>query len=208
MRDLPRPNKPLSVLIIDDEARLREVLLRAIPEMEFSCRGARSGEEGLQLLAQQPAELMVVDLNLPGMGGLEFLERVQERWPDTSAIVLTGYGDLKSAQQAIRLSVVDFLSKPASLGDIEQALDRARQRYWRQNPPGLPEPLAEVEDLPEPEDDDESGDKRSTLADLEREHILAVLDRNKGNRAATAAELGISVRTLYYRLAQFQRKDR
>jgi transcriptional regulator with PAS, ATPase and Fis domain len=59
---------------------------------------------------------------------------------------------------------------------------------------------------PEPEDEESAGEGRATLEDVEREHILASLDRHRGNRAATATELGISVRTLYYRLAEFQRQ--
>src|SRR5690606_1026295 len=179
------------------ETRLREMLLKAIPDMGFPVKGTRTAEDALRIMEQDPYEIVILDLNLPCMSGLEFCEAVHNRWPRTRVIILTGFGDLSTAQKAIRLQVVDFLTKPASLGDIEASLERAR-RNWQQ------QAAAELESLvvePEPDGEEPDGEVRATLEDVEREHILAALDRNKGNRAATATELGISVRTLYYRLA-------
>lgn len=200
MKDATKPNKRLNVLVVEDEARLRDILVSAIPDMGFSCRAVRSGEDALERMASgESAELLLVDLNLPGINGLEFLERVYEQWPSTCAVVMTGYGDLPTAQRAIRLDVADFLTKPASLGDIERALERARQVYWRRAGVAAPE-IADLDD-----ERSQSPPDSQSLAALERQHILAILDRHQGNRAATAAELGISLRTLYYRLAEFQR---
>lgn len=197
-----KPFKRCSVLVVEDETRLRDMLLKAIPDMGFPVRGTRSAEDGLRIMEQEPHDVVILDLNLPCMSGLEFCEVVQQRWPQTRVIILTGYGDLDAAQKAIRLRVVDFLTKPASLGDIESALERARKHRMDQA-------HAEI-GASEPQDQtgDEGGDAepRTTLEDVERQHILAALERHKGNRTATAAELGISVRTLYYRLAEFQRQ--
>lgn len=196
-----KPFKRCSVLVVEDETRLREMMLKAIPDMGFPVKGTRTAEEGLRIMEQEPQDVIVLDLNLPSMSGLEFCEIVHQRWPQTRVIILTGYGDLAAAQKAIRLQVVDFLSKPASLGDIEAALERARRHRQQQATAELGEP---EEVIP----DEEEGEPvpAVTLEDVERNHILAALDRNKGNRAATATELGISVRTLYYRLAEFQRQ--
>jgi len=197
-----KPFKRCSVLVVEDETRLREMLLKAIPDMGFPVKGTRTAEDALRIMEQDPYEIVILDLNLPCMSGLEFCEAVHSRWPRTRVIILTGFGDLSTAQKAIRLQVVDFLTKPASLGDIEASLERAR-RNWQQ------QAAAELESLvvePEPDGEEPDGEVRATLEDVEREHILAALDRNKGNRAATATELGISVRTLYYRLAEFQRQ--
>ncbi len=176
------------VLVVEDEARLREMLVSAISEMGFSAGGAPSAEDAIRALEQVPCDIALLDLNLPGMGGLELFQQIRGRCPDAAVIILTGYGDLEAAQQAIHLDVVDFLTKPASLGEIEAALDRA---YRRTEASGAGRVVPE-----EP----------ATLQDSEREQILAAVERNKGNRAATAAELGISVRTLYYRLAEYERQ--
>lgn len=194
--------KRCSVLIVEDETRLREMLLKAIPDMGFPVRGTRTAEDALRVMEQEPHEIVILDLNLPCMSGLEFCEILHTRWPQTRVIILTGFGDLAAAQKAIRLQVVDFLTKPASLGDIEASLERARRNWQQQATAELDSVRSEFE----PDEEESDGEVRATLEDVEREHILAALDRNKGNRAATAAELGISVRTLYYRLAEFQRQ--
>lgn len=192
----PQPD----VLVVEDEARLRELLLSAIPDMGFSVRGARSGEDALNMMASRPAGIVILDLNLPGMNGLEFFDLLHERWPGTRVVIMTGFGDLAAAQKAIRLGVADFLTKPASLGDLEAALELARRGCSAPTPA----PVASVP--PEPPEGGGTPASSMRLEEVERLHILAVLDRNSGNRAATAAELGISVRTLYYRLAEFQRQ--
>ena len=186
------------VLIVEDEARLRDVLLTSVSELGYSASGARSGEEASRMMADDPRDIVVLDLHLPGMDGLEFFELIRQRWPKTQVIILTGLGDLEAAQHAVRLDVVDFLTKPASLGDLELALNRA----WRRHNDSMRLDLL---------DDDSKGsavppdgvDAQASLRDLEREHILAVIERHRGNRTAAAAELGISVRTLYYRLAEY-----
>jgi len=115
--------------------------------------------------------------------------------------VLTGFGDLDTAKRAIRLDVSDFLTKPCALGDIELALDRARQRRLAVN-----EPTASPNDSLTAAPPPPAKPVPMTLEELERQHILASLERNGGNRTATAAELGISLRTLYYRLETYQRQ--
>src|SRR5438067_2159303 len=76
----------------------------------------------------EPADIILLDLNLPPMSGLEFLERLRQTHPLTEVIILTGFGDLEAAKKAIHFDVVEFLTKPAHLGELEQALDRARKR--------------------------------------------------------------------------------
>jgi len=117
-------------------------------------------------------------------------------------IVLTGFGDLDAARKAIHLDVVDFLSKPCALGDLEIALDRARSRLRKFSEPELPEP----EEEPKLEFTPRETSPAVSLEDVERQTILAALEKNNGNRNATAAELGISLRKLYYRLAQYQKQ--
>lgn len=201
--------KELSVLIVEDEPRLRELLVRAATSWGFATTGARSGEESLRLMQVEPRHIVIMDLNLPGeMDGIQALGAIHERWPKTAAIILTGFGDLSSAKKAIHLDVIDFLTKPCHLGDLEVAMDRARRRVA---PPVKPK-IAPVKSIdppefkPAPAAASSGAGAPKTLEELEREHILDALARHGGNRAATATELGISLRTLYYRLGEYQQK--
>ncbi len=205
------------VLVVEDENRLRDMLMRAIPDMGFEVDGAHSAEEAQRIMEAQPHAILVLDLNLPGMSGLEFFAKVRETWPPTQVVVLTGFGDLEAAKEAIHLDVVEFLTKPCTLGDLEKALDRARRSYERAILPEKPA-LAQFQRQEDEErkakenDDAEEGDGEATdesdhaktLSEIERNTILESLERNDGNRQATARELGISVRTLYYRIAEYQ----
>ncbi len=187
---IPLPSRRLRVLIVDDEPRLRELLLDVIPDMGFSAGAARSGEDAVRLMEIEPADIAILDLQLPLMNGIDFFRIVRHRWPATAVIILTGFGDLAGAREAIRLDVVDFLTKPFHLRDIEEALARARTRIH-----GEGGPLASAA----PSTD---SDRPVTLEQHERQLILAALDRHHGNRTAAAAELGISRRKLHYWLSE------
>jgi DNA-binding NtrC family response regulator len=190
----PTPDE-VRVLIVDDEGRLRDVLTRAIASWGFQVASARSAEEGLRLMQASKFDISIVDLNLPGITGIELFEKLRAIHPEHQVIVLTGFGNLEAARAAIRLDVVDFLEKPCPLGELEKSLHRATQRLVRPMPQALE---ASVEES-QPE---ESVQK---LEDVEREHIISALRRNDGNRTATAIELGISRRTLQYKLSEYQR---
>ena len=189
------PKADPRVLIVEDEPRMRELLQRALSGWGFDVSAARSGEEALRIAGEaQPPHIVLLDLDLPGIGGLETFARLRERHPDLQGIVLTGFGSLEAARQAIHLDVVEFLTKPVPLGELEQALDRAIRRVTPALPPVVPEGVAS-----------QAPPAGQTLAEVERRHILETLARNSGNRTATAAELGISRRTLYYKLGEYQR---
>ena len=208
------PGEGRQVLLVEDEARLRDMLTRAIHEMGFQPTAVQQGEAALRQLEQRGDkgfDILIVDLNLPGMGGMELLEQVRARWPDVQAIILTGFGDLEAAKQAIRLDVVDFLTKPCPLGELEVALDRARTRLLRCRgftAPAASAAGAEAESHGADDADQDAARPGSvpSLEEMEQRHILAVLEKNHGNRTATAAELGISLRKLYYRLGQYQKQ--
>ncbi len=198
------PNR--RVLIVEDEPRLRDMLSRAIPDMGFQPVSAKTAEQAMRIMQEEACTVAILDLNLPGMGGMDLFEQFRQKWPKTQVIVLTGYGDLESAKKAIHLDVVDFLTKPTTLGDLEVAIDRAwhRAQGISLDGVGVQPPAGEDTDAEAFRKPAEDGDKPRTLQQIERESILAALDRHGGNRAAAAEELGISVRTLYYRLAQYQ----
>ncbi len=177
------------LLIVEDEERQRTMLSRAAAEFGYIALSAASAEEALDLAAGlEHVQIVLVDLNLPGMTGIEFLEALVPSHPHAQALVLTGYGDLEAAQRAIRLEVVDFLTKPCPLDDLEAALERAWERYLTATG------LTVIE--------------ARRIRDVEREMIMSALERHGSHRAEAARELGISLRTLYYRLSQYEAEDR
>jgi DNA-binding NtrC family response regulator len=196
------PKTDPRVLIVDDEPRMRELLSRAVGGWGFDVTTAKSGEEALRLAGEHPPHIALLDLDLPGISGLETFKKLRERQPELQAIILTGFGSLDAARQAIHLDVVEFLTKPAPLGDLEHALDRAIRRLAPvlPTPPIIPDVMQDASGASA--DESEPG---QTLAEVERRHILETLSRNNGNRTATATELGISRRTLYYNLAEYQK---
>ena len=191
----PTPDE-VRVLIVDDEGRLRDVLTRAIASWGFQVASARSAEEALRLMHASKFDVSIVDLNLPGITGIELFEKLRAIHPEHQVIVLTGFGNLEAAHAAIRLDVVDFLEKPCPLGELEKSLHRATQRLVRPMPQALESAAEETQGQ-------ESVQK---LEDVEREHIISALRHNDGNRTATALELGISRRTLQYKLSEYQRQ--
>lgn len=188
---------PVRVLVVDDEPRLQRLLTRAVRELGFDALALGSAEQALRHLDQTPEPIVIVDLNLPGMGGLELFEQVRRRWPATQVIVLTGFGDLEAAQRAIRLEAADFLIKPYQLGELERALSRARQRLSARTDEPEAAPAMETS---------ARRDEPGSLEAVERRHILEALARHDGDRKAVARELGISLRTLYYRLAHYRQQ--
>jgi DNA-binding NtrC family response regulator len=191
------PPQP-KVLVVEDEPRLRDLLSDVIPDMGpgFSVTVARTAEDAARIMQTAPHDILLLDLHLPGKGGMDLLEQVRRDWPAAQVIIMTGYGDLDTARRAIRLDVVDFLGKPCRLAELEVALARARQRLTNHAPRPTPVETSTPANTIPP----------ATLEDLERQQILAALDRNNGNRTLTAAQLGISRRTLQYRLSQYSQQ--
>ena len=191
------------VVLIEDEPDIAEAIGYQLQKVGLEVRVARTGEEGLHAV-RAGADLVLLDLNLPGMDGLQFFNALRQKQPEVQGIVLTGFASIEAAKQAVHMDMVEFLTKPCHLGEVEQALDRAMRRIAPPEPPIVPDPgFAEGGDAFDAREDD--GSPR-TLEEVEREHILSTLQRLGGNRTATATELGISRRTLYYKLTEYQKQ--
>ncbi|MDD2903491.1 MAG: response regulator [Syntrophales bacterium] len=100
------------VLIVDDEKNIRLTLSMALEAINITVDTASTGEEALEKLAEIPFKLMLLDLKLPGMDGLEVLRRVTDKYPNLMTIVITAYGSIEVAVEAMKLGAVDFLQKP------------------------------------------------------------------------------------------------
>lgn len=112
------------LLIVDDEP-IRFVLGRAFKLLGYDVTMAASGEEALSCLEKGIYRLMILDMELPGMGGLEVISLVRKKWPMLSIIVLTGHASVENAVSAFKSEVVDYLQKPATLEVVLDAVTTA-----------------------------------------------------------------------------------
>jgi two-component system, NtrC family, response regulator AtoC len=118
------------LLIVDDEAALRSAIAERLTDHGFAVVQAGSGEEAIPLLAEFAFDILITDLKLPGIGGREVLDAAVERYPDIIAIVITGYGTVKDAVDAIKQGAADFVTKPfqfdALLHVVQAAVEQRR----------------------------------------------------------------------------------
>jgi two-component system, NtrC family, response regulator AtoC len=110
-------DKP-AILIVEDEAKMRRVLELQLADEGFVAQSAPDGEIGLQMLSKQPYDLVVSDFKLPGMNGLEFLQAAKRINADTPVIIMTAYGTVESAVEAMKAGASDYILKPFSLAEL------------------------------------------------------------------------------------------
>ena len=170
----------ISILIVDDDEPLRERLTRAFAERGFEAVGAADHGAALALARARPFDRAVVDLRMPGPGGLAVVEDLLAACPGITVVVVTGYGSIATAVEAMRRGAHDYLTKPAHADQILAAFDADRDAADAQ--PEYPVP---------------------SLAKVEREHIERVLRECNGNISRAARMLGMHRRTLQYKLAKF-----
>jgi CheY-like chemotaxis protein len=109
---------PIKVLIVDDDQICREILRDALTTHEVEVTLASDGIEGLEKLAAEPSDILITDLNMPRMDGLTLLQEAREHYPHILTIVITGYGSLESATEAIRKGTYDYIQKPFKIEEI------------------------------------------------------------------------------------------
>lgn len=117
-----------AVLLVDDEAGILTVLGALIADMGYSVHVAGSGEEALEVLATQAPPVVITDIRMPGMDGMEVLGRIKERMPETEVIMSTGHADMELAIRSLRMGAADFLTKPVNADLLEFALQKASER--------------------------------------------------------------------------------
>ena len=127
-----RADQSARLLVVDDEANLRAVLRDILSLMGYHVDEAGSGYEALKVLESSSYDLMLLDVRMPGMSGVEVMNLARESYPDMSIIILTAHATLESAVAAVRLGAVDYMLKPFNIEDlsttITQALKERSQR--------------------------------------------------------------------------------
>ena len=113
------------ILIVDDEKGIREIFSLLLKERGHTVREASSGEEALTIIPLFSPDLLLLDMNLPGISGIDLLERVKRESPKTSVIIMTAFGSIRSAVEATRLGAYDYLEKPVDNDELLLLIARA-----------------------------------------------------------------------------------
>jgi DNA-binding NtrC family response regulator len=114
-----------SILVIDDEPLIRKMLAEFFSSQGFEIVGVEDGKAGIDLLKQRKFDLLLVDLSMPGIGGIDVLREVKDLDIRIPSIVLTGFGSIQSAVEAVRLGAYDYLTKPFNLDELMISVNRA-----------------------------------------------------------------------------------
>jgi len=172
------PSNP-TLLLVDDDAILRERLARAFRDRGLEVLTAGNFQDAVEIATAQSPELAVVDLRMPGRNGMELVQALKAIDATTRIVVLTGYGSIATAIEAVRFGATNYLPKPADADEILAAFDRDR--------PGSVPVSAELPATP-------------SLARAEWEHIQRVLADCQGNISEASRRLGIHRRSLQRKL--------
>jgi two-component system response regulator HydG len=118
----------LRLLVVDDDAPLRKACCEIAGGMGFAALSAGSVQEAVEAFEQQPVDMLLLDLKLPGGGGLKLLGEVRTRYPKTAVVVMTAFATVSSAVQAMRTGATDYLTKPFALEQLTAVLDQSSRR--------------------------------------------------------------------------------
>lgn len=171
-----------TILIVDDEDLFRDSLIRAFQNRGFKAYSAANYNEAIAVIKKHKPQMAVVDLKMPGKSGLEVIKDGLEISPELKIVVLTGYGSIATATDAVKLGAIYYLPKPADVGDILHAFSRSPDMAINNEPDDFIAP---------------------SLARTEWEHINRVLADCGGNISETAKRLGIHRRTLQRKLYKY-----
>jgi DNA-binding NtrC family response regulator len=123
------------ILVIDDEKPTLMMFRLILSEQGYEVFTAENGAEGLEVFGRERPPVVLTDIKMPGMNGVEVLKRIKAIDPSTQVIVITGHGDMDLAIQALNLDAADFINKPVQRELLEQALALAQERHTRLSEP-------------------------------------------------------------------------
>jgi DNA-binding response OmpR family regulator len=117
------------ILIVDDEPNVRLVFRTALESAGYDSSTAEDGEAALKALHDDPVDLILLDLQMPGLGGMEVLQRLRDEGFNIPVVIITAYGSVPNAVQALKLGAIDFLSKPLSPGALRRVVAEVILRH-------------------------------------------------------------------------------
>lgn len=118
------------ILVVDDEVNIRGALVTLLEKKGYQVRGAGTGEDALEQLESATADLVLTDLKMPGIGGMEFIRRLKAKWPDMEVVVMTAYGSIDTAVEAMRHGAYDYLMKPIDRERFPVVVEKALERHF------------------------------------------------------------------------------
>ena len=116
------------ILLVDDEEGIRKVLSISLTDIGYQVLASENGEEALKLFKEMQPQIVLTDIKMPGMDGIELLKKIKEESPDTEVIMITGHGDMDLAIQSLKFDATDFITKPINDEALEIALKRANEK--------------------------------------------------------------------------------
>jgi two-component system response regulator RegA len=179
---MPQPEDLPLVLVVDDDEVFRNRLCRAFAERKWEAEGASDGGKALEFARERSPDLVLVDLRMPGMGGLEVVQELRSIDSSMTIIVLTGYGSIPTAISAMKRGADHYLSKPADADEILAVYETLRSA---------------------PSETPEAPETVPTLARVEWEHMQRVISDCDGNISQAARLLGIHRRSLQRKLVKY-----
>lgn len=129
------------ILIVDDNEVVRLSHLRSLRSAQCNVEAVWDGAQALQAMEQEPFDVVLLDLRMPGMSGMDVLKIIKQRWPECEVVVITGYPSVESAKEAVMLGAHDYLSKPVGPDEVINAANNAmRQKQWTLHAVGANQP--------------------------------------------------------------------
>ena len=116
---------PISILVVDDETGICQNVKKILAKGNFDVTAANSGREALKMMAEKPFELVISDVVMPEMNGLQLLKALKAKWPETKTVMMTAYASTDTAMRAIRLGALDYLPKPFTPNELRAMVDQA-----------------------------------------------------------------------------------
>jgi len=120
-------NDRASILIVDDEEVVRRSHLRSLASTGCHAEAAADGKEALRAMEAHPFDVVLLDLRMPGLDGMDVLRALKQRWPDSEVVVITGYPTIESAKEAVRLGAQNYIAKPVGPADVLRAANEVRR---------------------------------------------------------------------------------
>src|ERR1035437_2521577 len=114
-----------NILVVDDEEVVRLSHVRTLSGEHCNVEVVWNGMDALQVMGQHPFDVVLLDLLMPGMGGMTVLKKIKEKWPESEVIIITGYPAVESAKEAVKLGAYAYLAKPVGPDDIINAANSA-----------------------------------------------------------------------------------
>ncbi len=122
--------RPYKIMVIDDEPEICNILKEFLEGLGYQVITAQNGAEGLRLISQNIIDVLILDLNMPGMHGLEVLKKIKTSYPDISVIILTGFPSIDSAVESMKLGAYDYLVKPIDFKRLEVLLEKVFEQIF------------------------------------------------------------------------------